>query len=444
LSLAIESQNWQAFHLLAKGAIIRTTQSLGCFLWRSAYLSVLQLKAIETLFARGADVAVKRGGNPIGHGALAGLLHDRANTVFPFEDFKSILKKYMEARLDFNATNEANEPLLHVAVAKANKSHESSLTQHLVEVGVDVYQPVYGPWDAFLLAAVHGRLSALRVLIVQAAKEPNSKHWTHLERSDHSAQDVIEIVCASLARNNLINSQNSNRLSLLYKAVELGNTYTASTLPSHSADLQVPDGFGWTALHTATYNKAEAMVRLLLHAGSDVGATTQQWVRDDAIPLSLSRGDMWTGAPLHIAALLGQPAIAELLLRHGADFHADAGSRDSLWAALNCTALQMALYVPIYWSRNDLGAGMLRAAEMLVENQAEVEGVANHINLHDVLRFEGFAGLWEKLRRGITGTGYSCDDGLSCHRLEDHELNLEFNPAGAWPTLQTVLLSYDD
>jgi hypothetical protein len=105
--------------------------------------------------------------------------------------------------------------------------------------------------------------------------------------------------------------------------------------------------------------------------------------------------------------MFGQPTIAQLLLQDGADVHASTG-------LMGCspghgpTALHIALDTGTFYdTRDNLGPGMLRVAEILVENGAKAEGVADHITLDDVPRFEGFEGLWEKLRMGITGNGTS-------------------------------------
>jgi ankyrin repeat protein len=409
LSLAIESDNWQTFHLLlAKGAILRTTQSLDGLLQKAACFRALQPKAVKILLAQGASVTIKRYGTttPLGHIALEGLLHENVSAVSPFKDFKSILKMYMDAGLDINTTDGQNRSLLHVAAARANEPHETALVQHLIEEGADVYQSVCGAWDAFLLAAVHGKFSALRFLIAYATKTPNLKHWIHLGRLEHfdGDDDGVEIICASLTHNNLINSKDLQGLSPLQIAVKLRNPPTVSKLLSHGADLHVRDRYGWTVLHTATYNKDEAMVRLLLQAGSDVWATSQQW-NDGACRSPLYQGVQWKGTPLHLAAMFGQPTIAELLLQHGADVQADS-DLDNCSRGLGPTALHIALNTDtLYGSQNKLGPEMLKVAEILVKSGAKVEGIADHITLNDVLKFEGFEGLWEILRRGITGKG---------------------------------------
>jgi ankyrin repeat protein len=425
LSLALRYANWQAFHLLLeKGAILHTTWPLDDLLNTAAHF--LQPRAVKILLAQGASATIKQ----YMHVALLGLLDKNASTASPFEDFKSILKMYMDAGLDINTTNTENQSLLHVAVACANEPYESALAQHLIGMGVDVYQPVYGAWDAFVLAAVHGKLSVLRILLAHAAKAPNLKHWIHgklrvlvahatktldskqkihLERLAHSDGDGdIEIVCASLACSNLIDSKDLKGLTPLQMAVQLGNVSTVSKLLSHSSNLHICDEYGWTVLHTATYRKDEAMVRLLLQAGSDVQATSLQWAYSWGRPSGLYLGGAWKGTLLHLATMLGQSAIAELLLQHGADIHADTGSHSHYMQGHGPTALQITLDTgAFYGARDNLGPEMLRTAEILVESGAKVEGVADHITLNDVPRFERFEGLWEKLRRGITGNGQS-------------------------------------
>lgn len=408
LSLAIETGNWQAFHLLlAKGAILPTMGSPTDRLYNAAGYRALQPKAVEILLAQGASATIKRyGTTPMGHMALEGLLHKDVSAASPFEDFKSILKMYMDAGLDINATNGENRSLLHVAVDHAKEPYESALVQYLIEMGADVYQPVCGAWDAFLLATVHGSLSALHVLLAHAAKAPNSKHWIHLGKLEHSNEDEdIEIVCVSLARNSLIDSKDLEGVVPIQMAVNLGNISIVSKLLCHGANLHILDKYGWTVLHTATYNKNEAMVRLLLQAGSDARATTQQWAYRMVRPSMLYQGEEWKGTALHLAAMFGQPTIVELLLQYGADLHANTGSK-TRWPGHGPTALHIALDTGVFYgTRDNLAPEMLKVAEMLVENGAEVEGVADHITLDDVLMFEGYEGLWEKLRKGITGNG---------------------------------------
>jgi ankyrin repeat protein len=98
----------------------------------------------------------------------------------------------------------------------------------------------------------------------------------------------------------------------------------------------------------------------------------------------LYKGDEWKGTPLHLAAMFSQPTIAELLLQHRADVHADTGLDH--FRGHGPTALQITLDTgKFYGERDNLGPAMLKVAEILVEYGANVEGVADHIDLDDVL-----------------------------------------------------------
>jgi ankyrin repeat protein len=123
----------------------------------------------------------------------------------------------------------------------------------------------------------------------------------------------------------LIDSKDKSGLTPLQKAVELGNIPFTSKLLSHGAGLHITDEFGWTLLHTANYNKNEAMVRLLLQAGSDVRAVSRKWAHAIVRPSLLYRENEGKGTALHLAAMSGQHTIAGLLLEYGADVHADTG-----------------------------------------------------------------------------------------------------------------------
>jgi ankyrin repeat protein len=102
---------------------------------------------------------------------------------------------------------------------------------------------------------------------------------------------------------------------------------------------------GWTALHLAAFFGHVEAVRMLIDAGSDVGAVSRNDQGNTALHASLPGAHLQIAemllaagsdvnarqahsfTPLHEAALIGDPAIARLLLDHGADAGAttDAG-----------------------------------------------------------------------------------------------------------------------
>ena len=69
--------------------------------------------------------------------------------------------------------------------------------------------------------------------------------------------------------------------------------------------MQDADKDGWTALHSASRNRHESTVKLLLEKGADVGASNK---------------DRQTA--LHFASHNGHELVVELLLKHRADLQA--------------------------------------------------------------------------------------------------------------------------
>ena len=146
LAMAIDAENWSAFHLLLrKGAKLRTTRPPDDLLWKSAYHWALQPLAVEFLLEMGASVtAIRLYSAPMGHTALDGLLHEDSKAASRFEDFQSILNLYLKFGLDVNSVDCIDQSLLHVAVSGAQGIDESALTQYLLDVDADPYKPICG------------------------------------------------------------------------------------------------------------------------------------------------------------------------------------------------------------------------------------------------------------------------------------------------------------
>lgn len=89
----------------------------------------------------------------------------------------------------------------------------------------------------------------------------------------------------------------------LREAARAGHPQTAETLLHHGAELEARDIYNATPLHNAAGFNALDMVETLITKGADIHAT-----------------DAMGETPLHWAARWQQdPAVTELLLRHGAD-----------------------------------------------------------------------------------------------------------------------------
>ena len=135
----------------------------------------------------------------------------------------------------------------------------------------------------------------------------------------------------------------------------------------------------------------------------------------DKRPSGLHEWSKWAGTALHVAAMVGAPALVSLLLKHGADPNADTGVRHhGYFGGHGPSALDIALDTgQFYGERENLGEAMLSVAELVIEHGAEVEGKATHLDPSEVCRFEGFSALWEKLRQGVgkgEGEWIMCND----------------------------------
>ena len=423
LAMAVEAENWPIFNLLSeRRAVFHTTRPLDRLLTKSAWFWALQPKAVKVLLEAGASAtAMDYGSTPSGHTALEGLFNDNLLAPASFEDFRSILDMFLAHGLDVNAVDSDGHTLLQVEVSKAPPTHEKALTQYLLDIGIDPYQAVHEAWDAFLLAAIHNRLDALRILIVHATRVHTSpNHWlsisqTFLDKKPLTNEALLALITSSLSRARLLESPAGDSSTPLQKAVKLKNSAFVAALLMHGANMNVTDKYGWTLLHTAAYNNDLSIVTLLLDHGADPNAKTAQWADGSQRPSGLSKEMKWAGTSLHVAAMVGASALMPLLLKHGADPNADTGvEHHSYDRGHGPSALDIALDTGVFYGeRETLGKAMLSVAELVVEHGAKVEGKATHLNATQVCRFEGFSALWEKLRNGIgktEGKWIMCND----------------------------------
>ncbi|KIJ28495.1 hypothetical protein M422DRAFT_215370 [Sphaerobolus stellatus SS14] len=175
------------------------------------------------------------------------------------------------------------------------------------------------------------------------------------------------------------------------------------------ANVESADKCGWRPLHYAAFHGHETMVDWLLAANADVCASTLEWADNDTKPSRLYTGNKWKGHPIHLAAMAGNQNIMQKLLDHGADVFATTGIDTEKWyfPGHGPTALHIALDTGLFYGRigKPLNKTRLWIAQMLVDRGADVNTVADHLQLDDVMCFEKFEGLWDKIRAGISEKG---------------------------------------
>jgi hypothetical protein len=95
--------------------------------------------------------------------------------------------------------------------------------------------------------------------------------------------------------------------------------------------------------------------------------------------------------------------ITAMLLDAGADVEASTGTTGP-WPLHGPRALHIALGTGVSYGidAKPLDHSRLRIARMLIERGASVETVADHLQLSDLVKFEGYEDVWDHVRLGLS------------------------------------------
>ncbi|RXW25640.1 hypothetical protein EST38_g228 [Candolleomyces aberdarensis] len=303
------------------------------------------------------------------------------------------------------------------ALHQAISTGSDQLLQLLVDYGADVYQDDAQKMDAFLLCAAHGSWKSLPTLFrIYSSRPPPPDHWlSSLAEPMHALNsDEPTALIRAMKLANKLDCQTSTvwgeeRMSPLYQAIRKGDTKIVELILAVDSDRDINGGdeYGWTLLHHAVYHGHEGVVDLLLDRGANVGAKATKWATDWGRPSRLYQGTDWTGQPLHLAAMFSRKEIVEKLLKAGSDVNAksiELKDNDYRSPSQGPTALHLVLSTGKFYAGagQELDDTRMGIAQILVDRGAEIEGVVDHLSLADVLRFEAWEELWDRLRVGIT------------------------------------------
>lgn len=180
----------------------------------------------------------------------------------------------------------------------------------------------------------------------------------------------------------------SHGCTALHIAVLHNDTRTLSHLLHHGADTSARTDSGWEALHLAAVLGQPLTARLLLQAGSRIGARS---------------GGSFQNTPLHYAVLMGHAATTQVLLEHGADL----GAQDvyGITVRRKAAATDHRRVVELVFPKVESAA-----EEMRLEVASEVRSVRSDLGVL----------LAADEDRGIVGGGWSglcCDLLMVCIRL---------------------------
>jgi len=166
------------------------------------------------------------------------------------------------------------------------------------------------------------------------ASSTSSASQAHSEQLFFAAMTGdLDLAQASLAAGADVNYRNQHGISplLVVAGGAASNVGIMDALLSSSADPDLPDNEGWTALIYAASSGQMPLLRSLLHAGASVHARSAEKEEGAAGAPAPPTGG-WT--PLTRAAFRGQADAARALLAAGADPTATTAGRDAYTLAV--------------------------------------------------------------------------------------------------------------
>ena len=234
----------------------------------------------------------------------------------------------------------ATEPLSRSELCSASREGDVEKVRSLLAQGCSVHESsedlVDHERDAFLLAALNGRLDVLKLLLEHncdvSKRDRDGRTALHLICRDPEIKPkpVIESLVILLLDHGVpLEAKNRCRATALSASAYNGKISIAECLLDHGADIHCANNDGFTTLHLAAQEGHHEVVALLISKDAPLEARTLKF----------------SFTPLHLPCLVdnGSAKSARLLLEAGADKEAVSGCYS--WRALHLAAVQGSLEV---------------------------------------------------------------------------------------------------
>jgi len=241
-------------------------------------------------------------------------LHDAAQ-----EGDLAKVKNLIAQRAGINAEGQHGETALHLAASHGRKQTVNFLLTCGAVVNVqdeDGNTPLH-------YAAGKGYLDVVELLLTAQAdvRTRNSQHWGLLYLAGE--RDNIEIINILTIPDGKAGTWRNRGETPLHRAAQSGNLEIVQLLLTHGAEVNARNEYnGQTPLHIAAGQGNLAVVDLLLTHGADINARV-------ALTVNPSDQMSYLLTPLHLAALAGRWEVTELLLAHRADVNTGIQSQEN-------------------------------------------------------------------------------------------------------------------
>lgn len=318
-----------------------------------------RLRAVKLLIEKGASVAVQ---DPQTQGTL---LHEAAES-----GHADVVRFLIDAGLEIDAADKGGQTAVERAVARNCREVVAALVAAGAEVtvpvavylddmarlrqaiakGHDVDKRLATKETALHLAAEHGN-GAMAAALLDNGADVNALVWREDGRTPLYVailEGHFDVITLLLDRGARIDACGENGWTVFHLAAGRGQESVVRLFLEHGADIEVFDERGWTPLCAAVRWEKPEIVTLLLKVGAEVNLEgADEWAQplslavernnEALVRILLDQGaDVGAAAPLCWAAGWGNLVMLQTLLDRGADIKARADSAETPL----CVALQ--------------------------------------------------------------------------------------------------------